>query len=77
LWTAAPAGHVTSDGEIHEVKFAAYDNEVKSKSNTTTKLFIHPQTYLFIKSLKNFLMAVGAVLFSYDRHHIYKIISTL
>jgi hypothetical protein len=55
LWTTAPSGHVTSDGEIHEVKFAAYDNEAKSKSNTTTKLFMCSQSIIIIKSLKIFL----------------------
>jgi len=40
LWTVAPGGHVTSDGEMHEVRFAAYDNEARSKNNTITKLFI-------------------------------------
>jgi len=47
LWTTAPAGHVTSDGEIHEVRFAAYDNEAKSKSNTTTKPFIQSTNIIF------------------------------
>jgi len=52
LWTTAPAGQVTSDGEMQEVKFAAYDNEAKSKSNTTTKLFMHSTNIIIIKKFK-------------------------
>ena len=58
MWTVAPAGHATSDGEMHEVRFAAYDNEAKSKSNTITKLFMCSQSIIIIKSLKIFLSRI-------------------
>jgi len=32
---------------MQEVKFAAYDNEAKSKSNTTTKPFIQSTNIIF------------------------------